>query len=133
MKLLLDTHVLIWSQEGVERLGAKTKRDLIHADTLLYVSPISTLEIARLVDGGRISLDIPASRWVDDTVKSLRCATIEVSHRIAAAAYDLPEVFHKDPADRLLVASARTHELILLTADERILDYRHVATRDART
>ncbi len=64
---------------------------------------------------------------------SFLCSTLEVSHEIAAAAYSLPSGLHKDPADRILVATARLHDLTLLTADERILDYGDIRTLDART
>ena len=133
MRLLLDTHVLVWTQEGVERFGPKTVAELTDSAIERIVSPVSALEIARLVDVGRIELDVGTKQWLDDTITSLRCRTIEVSHGIAVEAYDLPGALHKDPADRLLVATARVHELTLLTADEQILAYPHAATRDART
>jgi len=132
VKLLLDTHVWIWSQECTEKLGPSTHRDLTEMSTRIYVSPISTLEMARLVAGGKIGLTGPLAGWIADTVEVLRCTTIEISHRIAAAAYDLPGDFHNDPSDRLLVATARVQSLTLLTADERILAYPHVESRDAR-
>lgn len=132
MRLLLDTHVWIWSQEHVTKLGTETLSALTKRETSLYVSPVSTLEIARLVADGRIIMTGSVRSWIEDTIESLQCMTVDVSHRIAAAAYDLQEDFHKDPADRLLVATARIHDLTLLTADERILAYRHVETLDAR-
>jgi len=132
VKLLLDTHVWIWSQEETGRLGTEAKNHLTQPETRLYVSPISTLEIARLMMGGRIDLEGSLDAWISDTIDILRCSTIEICHRIAAVAYDLPDEFHKDPADRLLVATARVHHLTLLTADERILAYRQVESLDAR-
>jgi PIN domain nuclease of toxin-antitoxin system len=62
----------------------------------------------------------------------LSAQTVSVSHEVAMEAYALPGVFHRDPADRLLVAAARQHGLTLVTADERILAYPHVRSRDAR-
>ncbi len=132
MRLLLDTHVWIWSQEQLGKLGTEAKNHLTQPQTQLYVSPISTLEIARLVEGGRIDLACSLGAWISDTIDSLRCTTIEICHRIAAAAYDLPDEFHQDPADRLLVATARIHHFTLLTADERILAYPQVKSLDAR-
>jgi len=63
---------------------------------------------------------------------AIQARTVQVSHEIAMEAYALPEPFHKDPADRLLVAACRWQVLTLLTADERILAYRGVRSRDAR-
>jgi PIN domain nuclease of toxin-antitoxin system len=70
---------------------------------------------------------------VQGTLDSLHCSSIELSHEIAAAAYDLPEGLHHDPADRILVATARLLGLTLVTADERILAYPHARVLDART
>ena len=133
MRLLLDTHVWIWTQELTSSLGPQATAALIDSETSLYVSPISTLEIARLAERGTVEIDGPLDTWVAETLDSLFCTTIEISHEIAGAAYSLPTGLHKAPADRLLVATARLHDLTLLTADERILDYRHVETFDARS
>lgn len=133
MRLLLDTHVWIWSQEQVDRLGAETTGLLGDPETSLHVSTVSTLEIARLVALGTIELSGTLESWVEGTLDSLLCSTIEITHEIAAGAYTLPKGFHKDPADRLLVATARLHDLSLLTADDRILGYDAVQALDART
>jgi PIN domain nuclease of toxin-antitoxin system len=132
VSLLLDTHVWIWSQEQPDRLGPEATHLLTDPQVPLYVSTGSTLEIARLVATGAIELTGTLISWVTATLDSLGCKTVEISHAIAAEAYALPPGFHKDPADRLLAATARLEHLTLLTADERILDYPHVATLDAR-
>ena len=133
MRLLLDTHVWIWSQERTGELGSLATRSLVDSETRLYVSTVSTLEIARLVANGTIALSGALGSWVADTLASLFGSTIEISHEIARAAYSLPPGFHKDPADRILIATAKLHDLTLLTADERILAYPHVRTGDARS
>jgi PIN domain nuclease of toxin-antitoxin system len=132
VRLLLDTHVWIWSQESPERLGRRAARLLQDLRNRLYVSTVSTLEIARLVKDGTISLSDPLQSWIADTLAELQCGTLEISHEIAIGAYALPGTFHRDSADRLLVATARLHELTLLTMDERILGYAHVKSVDAR-
>jgi PIN domain nuclease of toxin-antitoxin system len=132
VSLLLDTHVWIWTQEAPEKLGAHTTGLLVDRQNVLYVSTISTLEIARLLRIGTIALSEPLYSWVSDTLKALECGTMEISHRIAIEAYSLPGDFHKDPADRVLVATARIYELTLVTMDERILQYSHVKSQDAR-
>ncbi len=133
MTLLLDTHVWIWSQEQPEKLGRQTAQALLDSEHTNTVCTISTLEIARLVAVGTISLAIPLSTWITHSLNSLDATTLPVTHEIAAEAYALPSTFHKDPADRILVAAARLHELILLTADKRILQYPHVRTMDAQS
>ena len=132
MSLLLDTHVWIWSQERPDELGPEATRLLTDPQVTLYVSTVSTLEIARLVAIGAIELTDTLISWVTATLESMSCKTVEISHEIAAEAYALPPGLHKDPADRILAATARLEHLTLLTADGRILDYPHVETFDSR-
>jgi PIN domain nuclease of toxin-antitoxin system len=131
MNLLLDTHVWIWSQEAPERIGEQARQGLLRNDRSVFVSTISTLEIARLVAIGLIELKGPLDLWIRDSLEALQATTIEISHRIAMGAYQLPGDFHKDPADRLIVATAREHDLMLMTADRRILTYPSVESLDA--
>jgi PIN domain nuclease of toxin-antitoxin system len=129
---LLDTHVWIWSQEATEKPGRRTTRLLTDSRNGLYVSTVSTLEIAQLAKDGIIAFSGSLDSWVSETLDALACGTLEISHPIAIGAYSLPGKFHKDPADRLLVATARIHDLTLVTMDERILRYSHVKSHDAR-
>jgi PIN domain nuclease of toxin-antitoxin system len=132
LKLLLDTHVWIWSQNDPARLGPQAQRLLTAAAHENHICTVSTLELARLVAGGVVDLSMTLQDWVERAVHALDARTVEISHAITIEAYALPGSFHKDPADRLLVAAARCHALTLLTADERILGYSHVRSRDAR-
>lgn len=132
MKLLLDTHVWIWSQEDPDRLGPQTKRLLVAAEHENHVCTISTLELARLAATGAVDVSIALREWVERALRAIQARTVPVSPEIALEAYALPEPFHKDPADRLLVAASRCHQLTVLTADERILTYHGVRSRDAR-
>ncbi|MGD9713882.1 MAG: type II toxin-antitoxin system VapC family toxin [Thermomicrobiales bacterium] len=131
MDVLLDTHVWLWTQAQPEKLGAKTQRLLTSPETRLHVSPVSTLEIARLVAGKLLAISVPLIQWVMDTLADLDAQTLPLTHDIAIAAYALKD-FHKDPADRQLVATAQVNGLTLLTADERILDSKKVRSFDAR-
>jgi PIN domain nuclease of toxin-antitoxin system len=130
--LLLDTHVWVWTQEAPENFGVSARARLLDPTQSLHVATISTLELARLHAHGRIGLAGSLRDWVDASLDLLTCDTVELSHSIAIEAYALPEPFHRDPADRILVATARVLGLTLLTADRRILDYPHVDTLDAR-
>jgi PIN domain nuclease of toxin-antitoxin system len=132
VKLLLDTHVWAWSQEDPSRLGPRTKQLLLAAEHENHVCTISTLELARLAATGAVRMAITLQDWVEQALRAIHARTVLVSHEIALEAYALPEPFHKDPANRILVAAARCHGLTLLTADERILAYRGVRARDAR-
>lgn len=133
MDLLLDTHVWIWASELPEELGPETQAVLRDAENDLFVSAVSSLEIARLVAVGRVSIKGNLLDWVTESLAALSCKTAELSHEVALGAYLLPEEFHRDPADRILVSTARRRILTLVTADRRILEYAHVQTKDART
>ncbi|MBI3924529.1 MAG: type II toxin-antitoxin system VapC family toxin [Armatimonadetes bacterium] len=133
MSWLLDTHVWLWSQLDPQQLGGQTAALLLDREQELHVSTISTLEIARLVELGHVELGVEVEEWVRLAMDALPAVTIELSHSIAAESYRLPAPFHRDPADRILVATARTRSLALLTADRRILDYPHVGSHDARS
>jgi PIN domain nuclease of toxin-antitoxin system len=132
VRLLLDTHVWVWTQEEPERLGPRAKRLVLGAEHENGVSPVSTLEIARLIAAGELELSIALSEWVARSMADLSAHTVAVSHEVAMEAYALPGTFHRDPADRVLVATARQDGLTLVTADDRILAYPHVRTQDAR-
>ncbi len=132
MKLLLDTHVWIWSQDSPDKLGPATQQLLTDPEHGNYISAISTLELARLVRMNAIAVSIPLDEWITRSRQALRATSVSVDDRISLEAYSLPEPFHKDPADRMLVGTARVEGLILVTADERILDYAEVRTHDAR-
>jgi len=89
---------------------------------------VSSLEIARLISGRLPELQGDLDRWVWSAIDSIEARSLDVDHRVAIKAYKLPGRFHNDPADRMLVATARIHGLTLMTADERILASRAVRT-----
>ncbi|MFM7292068.1 MAG: type II toxin-antitoxin system VapC family toxin [Planctomycetia bacterium] len=132
MSFLLDTHVWIWTQEQPDAIGKKARAILETTSEELCISAVSSLEIARLVSGGLLELKGSLDRWVRSAVDSMEARSIDVDHRVAIEAYKLPGRFRKDPADRMLVATARINDLTLVTADERILAYREVRSLDAR-
>ncbi len=132
MRYLLDTHVWLWSHEAHEKFGRKTEGILTSGDDERVVSAISTFEISRLIARGRISLRQPFATWKSQSLHDLVATTIDVTHEMAWEAFNLPGKFHKDPADRILVATARLHNLTLLTADDSILRYAHVKSISAR-
>ncbi|MGI8604909.1 MAG: type II toxin-antitoxin system VapC family toxin [Verrucomicrobiales bacterium] len=132
LNFLLDTHVWVWAAEAPERLGPRMRKELADPQNGRSVCCVSTLEIARLVAGGDIILKVPLADWVAQSLSDLRVDSLPVNHETALEAYRLPEPFHKDPADRQIVACARLHGLRLATADERILRWKYVFSVDAR-
>jgi PIN domain nuclease of toxin-antitoxin system len=124
--------VWVWSQEHPEKLGRRTAQLLVAAEHVNGVCPISTLELARLAAVGEVSLSIPLRQWVEQSLADLQAETVPITHDVALEAYALPGRFHRDPADRVLVAAARHYGLTVVTADDRILAYRDVRSHDAR-
>jgi PIN domain nuclease of toxin-antitoxin system len=121
--LLLDTHVALWLDSGDERLGATSRRTIEAAwegGGRLFFSAVSTWEIAVLVDKGFIELDLSVAAWVDRFVGRPGMEAISLDHKAAALAYNLGDLDHRDPADRLLIASAIGLVCPLVTHDDRI-------------
>ncbi len=120
MRALLDTHVLPWWLDDPGRLSADQREVVASADTEspLLVSDISLWEVATLHSLGRIRLAIPLREWLDKAVTPPLVQRQGISPAVAA----LPDSFHGDPADRILVATARILGATLLTRDRRIVD-----------
>ena len=132
MILLLDTHVWLWAVEAPDKLGRRTKSLLLRSENDRLVSAISDLEIARLCRDERMILSVNPKTWIEESARHLHLQPVDLDHAIAVETYSLPDPLHRDPVDRILVATARTYQATLLTADDRILSYRHVKTGDCR-
>lgn len=131
--ILLDTHVWIWWVHGDPRLPAAAQRSIQeHEDGGLGVSVISCWEVANLVERNRIVLSVPLSDWIEQALQYPGIRLLGLTPQIAVESTQLPGDFHRDPADRILVATARSYECPLVTADELILRYPHVQVLAAR-
>jgi PIN domain nuclease of toxin-antitoxin system len=123
--LLLDTHVWLWlmSREGNMKPSAiRVVEEAAHFG-LVGVSAISVWEVAMLEAKGRIRLSKDRLSWVNEALRAPGLGLIPLTPEIAVDSSRLPGVFHGDPADRILVATARRQGAILLTRDEKILSY----------
>jgi len=132
MDYLLDTHVLIWARVCPDQLGRKTRGLLRQANLGFHLSAVTSLEVAQLVYKNKLALPCAPKTWMQQAFKIFACVELPVITEIASDAYELPGHFHPDPADRILVATARRHSLTLITADERILGYPNVSAWNAR-
>lgn len=124
MKPLLDTHILIWWFEDTGRISTAQREIIEAADGRppLLVSDISLLEIATLCGLGRIRLSIPLRDWLEKAVAPPLVRRQGISPAIASEIAALPDSFHRDPADRTIVATARALGATLLTQDRRIIE-----------
>jgi PIN domain nuclease of toxin-antitoxin system len=124
--LLLDTHVWIWVAEGVpEKIPPAAMQHIDNAARVggLYVSVISVWEIGMLAAKGRIRLSKPVRRWVNEALEAPGLRLLPLEPDIALDCNALPGDFHPDPADRILVASARHFDAPLMTHDRRVIAY----------
>jgi len=122
--LLLDTHTLIWSVEEGPRLGRRSKSTLNAAaiESRIVVSAITPWEIGLLVSKNRLQLGCDVMQWVWQALARTGVRLIPLEAEIAVASSNLPFEMHADPADRILVATARSLGATLVTADERLLE-----------
>jgi PIN domain nuclease of toxin-antitoxin system len=123
--VLLDTHVLIWLLSGNLRLGTEARLLIQQAaeENALRVSAITPWEIAMLVSKGRLALDRDVGEWVKAALALPGIRLEPLSPEIAIASTRLPGTLHADPADRIIAATVRQVGAILLTEDQRLLDY----------
>jgi PIN domain nuclease of toxin-antitoxin system len=125
--IVLDTHIWIWWVHGDSRLTADHV-EVIAANEAsgLGVSAISCWEVAKLVEYERLALPCPAGEWMRQALAYPGMRLLPLTPEIAVESTELPGDFHKDPADQIIVATARLLSRPLLTADEKILRYPHV-------
>lgn len=124
MRLVLDTCALMAFAQGRRmRQGAIDAIDAARAAAMAFVPSIVALELAQKVASGKLALGTDARPWYERAMTTFAFNEIEMSADMALAAYELPEPFHRDPADRLIVAVARLLQAPVVTIDRRILAY----------
>jgi len=128
--ILLDTHAWVWWLSQPERLPktvhAEIERSL--ASAALCISCFSAWELALLVQRGRLELSIDLAQWIAETERIPGVIFHPVNNHIALQSVNLPGTFHPDPADRILVATARHLGATMITGDAKIHAYPHVKT-----
>lgn len=127
MKLLLDTHIWVWSMLEPRRIKGPVASALSDGANERWISPISVWELTILCDKGRVSLDSPVDLWVERSSKRSPFLLAPVSLQVAleTSKIHLP---HRDPADYFLAATARVFDLTLVTADEILIAANDVPT-----
>jgi len=127
--IVLDTHIWVWWVHGDEQL-TQAQREAIAAneDDLIGVSAISCWEIAKLVEYGRLELPSPLEEWFEQALSYPGVQLLALTPEIAVESTRLPGEFHRDPADQIIVATARVYGCPLVTSDDKIVNYPHVTT-----
>jgi len=119
VKLLLDTHIWLWSALDPSRLSRRVADSLENPANELWLSPISVWEALMLAERGRVALEPNGPRWVQETLDAIPMREAPINHAVAFESRRL-RAGPKDPADRFLAATARVYELTLVTADRRL-------------
>ncbi|MFT4255806.1 MAG: type II toxin-antitoxin system VapC family toxin [Pseudoxanthomonas sp.] len=129
--IVLDTHVLLWWASGMSGSLTAAARRAIAAEQKgghIVISSVSTWELAMLVARGRVDLSVDTGQWLALVGQIEAVEFVPIDNDIAIGSVELPGEFHKDPADRLIVATARKLGAPLVTADEKIRAYPHLRT-----
>lgn len=126
MKLLLDTHIWLWSVLEPERLSRRVANEIQEPGNELWLSPISIWELIVLWQKKRMVPNEDIEVWVPNALRTLPLQEAPVTYEVARETGRL-RLLHRDPADRFLLATAKVFELTLVTADEHLLKARDVS------
>ncbi len=128
--IVLDTHIWIWWVNADTQL-TQEYQDYIQSQESqgLGISIISCWEVAKLVERNRLILSIPVDQWLDQALAYPGMCLLDLTPKICVESTQLPGEFHRDPADQIIVATARVYDCPLVTMDSKILSYTHVQTQ----
>ncbi len=126
MKLLLDTHIWLWSVLEPNRLSRRVAEELENPESELWLSPISIWELLILCEKGRMALDEEIEVWIPRAMRALPLREASVTFEVAREVGRV-RLSHRDPADHFLVATAKVFELTLVTSDEHLLKARNIS------
>ncbi|MDZ7400918.1 MAG: type II toxin-antitoxin system VapC family toxin [candidate division KSB1 bacterium] len=127
--IVLDTHIWVWWVHDDTKLTS-TQIEIIKAneDNIIGVSAISCWEVAKLIELKRLEIPCEISDWFEQALSYPGIRVLELTPEIAIESTQLPGKFHRDPADQMIVATARIYHCPLVTSDIKILRYSHVKT-----
>lgn len=128
MPTLLDTHTWLWWVAEDRRLSPAARRAIERSQARddLLLSLISIWEVAKKVEKAQLVLDRPVDQWLDQAASRPGLHLIELTRPILVESCRLPAPFHGDPADQIIVATARDREAMVVTKDQRIRSYANV-------
>ena len=113
--ILIDTHIWIWWASNSEQLSTRSRSILTRPGERFFLSAISCWEVAKLVEYHRLSLDRPVQEWIWAAMSFGNLEMLPLTPEILVGSTQLPEPFHRDPADQIIVATARQHQIQLQT------------------
>ena len=128
--IVLDTHVILWWLREPSKLTLKATKEIQYAEKNenIFISSICAWEIALLVKKGKLNMRIAVEEWISELARNTAVNFIPVDNEIAIKSVLLPDFTNKDPADRIIVATALSLGAKLITSDRRTLSYPKVQT-----
>lgn len=126
--IVLDTNALIWWISNVDKLPQQVKKIIEEAEKekAVYISSISVLEIYNLIKKGRLGLITLPANWLDQVESLSYVHFVPIDNKIIVQSVSLLNFDYKDPADRIIIATALNLGAKLITSDKKILKYSHV-------
>ena len=131
MKLLLDTHIWLWSALDPSQLSKRIRHAFEDTDNELWLSPMTVWEVLVLARKKRLVLEPTPEQWIRRALKEMPFHEARLNHEIAVQSETI-KLGHGDPVDRFLVATALVYDLTLVTADRRLLKSPHAPTLASR-
>jgi PIN domain nuclease of toxin-antitoxin system len=130
MPTVLDTHAWLWWVTHDRRLSRRARTSIERATARgeLYLSIYSVWEMAKKVEKGQLALDRPLDEWLDTALGTDGLQLADLTRPLLVDSCRLPQPFHGDPADQIIVATTRSLSATLVTRDARLQDYSHVRT-----
>ncbi|MDD2236238.1 MAG: type II toxin-antitoxin system VapC family toxin [Kiritimatiellae bacterium] len=130
MKYLLDTHVWVWWNMHPDNLSSKVYSLLESPENYdeILISAISPWEFSKLIEKKRIGISCNPEEWIAEALRMPKLRLVPLTPRISYHSTVLPQPFHDDPADQIIVATGREENVTLITKDKFIQDYKHIRT-----
>jgi len=129
VNLLLDTCAVIFIAQDPNRLSKPTRDLLVDAGNAVFASVVTAGELACLADRKKVILPQHWKAWFRDCIERNGWNLLPLTIDVMEEAYSLPDPIHRDPVDRILIATSRKEDMTLVTTDRLILGYPHVAAR----
>jgi len=128
LKYLLDTHIWIWWNTNIQKLSNEIKDIIADPDNYeeILLSAISIWEFCKLLEKGKIGISTDPLDWIKMALDITGLRFVPLTPVIAYKSTSLPQPFHNDPADQIIVATAREENATILTKDQNILNYKQV-------
>ncbi len=130
MKYVLDTHVWVWWHMHPKKLSKRVRSIISHPDQYeeLLLSAISPWEFSKLLEKKRMGISCDPEEWIREALEMSKLRLVPLTPTLSYRSTTLPPPFHEDPADQIIVATAREEKATVLTKDKLIREYTHVRT-----